>query len=44
MTPFRGQTVNAGHFLQPTTNAIGHSVILDSSVFSARRGNLFDAF
>src|SRR5258706_3995001 len=31
MTPFRGQTENAGHFLQPTAKAIGHSVILDSS-------------
>ena len=30
MTPFKGQTVNAGHFLQPATNAIGHSVILNS--------------
>ncbi len=27
MTPFTGQTENAGHFLQPTTNAIGHKVI-----------------
>ncbi len=27
MTAFRGQTENAGHFLQPTTNAIGHMVI-----------------
>ena len=27
MTPFKGQTENAGHFLQPTTNAIGHKVI-----------------
>ena len=25
--PFKGQTENAGHFLQPTTNAIGHKVI-----------------
>src|SRR5260221_465459 len=31
MTLFRGQTENAGHFLQPTAKAIGHSVILDSS-------------
>jgi hypothetical protein len=35
MTPFKGQAVNAGHFLQPTANAIGHSVILD---FSLTRG------
>ncbi len=27
MTPFRGQTENAGHFMQPTARAIGHSVI-----------------
>ena len=27
MTPFTGQTENAGHFLQPTTNVIGHKVI-----------------
>ena len=27
MTPFKGQTENAGHFLQPTTNAMGHKVI-----------------
>ena len=27
MTPFRGQTENAGHFLQPTTIAIGHKII-----------------
>ena len=27
MTAFRGQTENAGHFLQPTPNAIGHMVI-----------------
>jgi hypothetical protein len=27
MTPFKGQAENAGHFLQPTTKAIGHKVI-----------------
>ena len=27
MTPFKGQTEHAGHFLQPTTNAIGQKVI-----------------
>lgn len=27
MTLFTGQTVNAGHFLQPTTIAMGHRVI-----------------
>ncbi len=27
MTPFKGQAENAGHFLQPTTKAIGHRVI-----------------
>ena len=27
MTPFRGQTENAGHFLQLATMAIGHNVI-----------------
>ena len=27
MTLFKGQTENAGHFLQPTTNAIGQMVI-----------------
>lgn len=27
MTLFTGQTENAGHFLQPTTIAIGHKVI-----------------
>jgi hypothetical protein len=27
MTPFKGQTEKAGHFLQPTTRAIGHRVI-----------------
>jgi hypothetical protein len=27
MTPFKGQTENAGHFLQPTARAIGHNVI-----------------
>src|SRR2546427_689500 len=32
MTAVRGRTVNAGRFLQPTTNAIGHSVILNSSL------------
>ena len=41
MTPFRGQTENAGHFLQPATKAIGHSVILDSSSFCVWRGDPF---
>jgi hypothetical protein len=27
MMPFTGQTEKAGHFLQPATRAIGHSVI-----------------
>ena len=27
MTVFRGHTEKAGHFLQPTTRAIGHKVI-----------------
>ena len=27
MRPFKGQTENAGHFLQPATKAIGHKVI-----------------
>ena len=27
MTPFKGQTENAGHFLQPTAKAIGHNVM-----------------
>jgi hypothetical protein len=27
MTPFSGQILNAGHFSQPATTAIGHSVI-----------------
>ncbi len=27
MTVFNGQTENAGHFLQPTIRAIGHTVI-----------------
>src|SRR5260221_10145846 len=27
MTPFRGHTANAGHFLQPTAIATGHRVI-----------------
>src|SRR3979411_2306425 len=27
MTPFRGQTLNAGHFLQVATMAIGHRVM-----------------
>lgn len=34
MTPFRGQTLNAGHFLHPTANATGHSVILTPQVVS----------
>ena len=29
MISFRGQAVTAGHFVQPTTSAIGHSVIFD---------------
>ena len=27
MTPFSGQTLNAGHFLQPATIAIGQRVM-----------------
>ncbi len=28
MKPFKGQTENAGHFLQPAIKAIGHKVIV----------------
>jgi hypothetical protein len=28
MTPLTKQTLNTGHFLQPTANATGHRVIL----------------
>ncbi len=41
MTPFKGQTENAGHFLQPTTNAMEHKVIalllLSLSEYRAKR-------
>lgn len=33
MTPFSGQAVNAGHFLQPTTRAMGQRVISFLLVF-----------
>lgn len=40
MTVFKGHTENAGHFLQPTTMAIGHKVtaILLPSLFEHRAG------
>jgi hypothetical protein len=34
-TPFSGQILNAGHFSQPATTAIGHRVIAEPSVASA---------
>jgi len=35
MTPFSGQILNAGHFSQPATKAIGQSVIVTSGATSA---------
>src|SRR6266850_3734544 len=39
MTLFRGQTVSAGHFLQPTAKAIGHRVISLPPLLSVWVGN-----
>jgi hypothetical protein len=36
ITPFSGQILKAGHFSQPATTAIGHSVIVVSRSASRR--------